>query len=436
MNRFGASRPGPAPSEKALRSVFVGNIGYDVSEQELTDIFSQVGHVVSFRLVHDRESGKSKGFGFCEYHDPETANECVRRMNHFELKGRNLRLDSAVANERMMHNDDPPPYRPQKPVSMPRGRSPPLESLYAPAPLDGKIPEAIAKALSHHSPHLLFEIITEMKQIATTNEARCRAILDKNPQLAFALLQAQVMMHWMDTDVAFRLLDKNMNSEKMAEQAEKSAREDANHGHDHEDPHGRREEVPHSRPPLARAPEPVPQPSGPPPQAFYNQGPPPPQAYRHPQQVPMPRPPVNWNPHAPPQQQQQRFGGPPPNYGNNFDNGPPPPQRYQNQPDPMQNAYGSGPPRSFNPQPMRGNNFGQFPPPQQQQQQFRPPPQAVRMPMMGGPPPGMAPPPQAETSEDDEMLQMLLNLTDEQLNGLDPEEAAKVRDLKLQMNIH
>ena len=52
-------------AEKAARSVFVGNIPYEATEEQLKDIFSEVGVVVSFRLVYDRESGKPKGILYC-----------------------------------------------------------------------------------------------------------------------------------------------------------------------------------------------------------------------------------------------------------------------------------------------------------------------------------------------------------------------------------
>ena len=51
-------------AEKAARSVFVGNIPYEATEEQLKDIFSEVGVVMSFRLVYDRESGKPKGKNF------------------------------------------------------------------------------------------------------------------------------------------------------------------------------------------------------------------------------------------------------------------------------------------------------------------------------------------------------------------------------------
>ena len=51
------------------RVVFVGNIPYGLSEEQISDIFSQAGKVLNFRLVYDRETGRPKGFGFAEYPD-------------------------------------------------------------------------------------------------------------------------------------------------------------------------------------------------------------------------------------------------------------------------------------------------------------------------------------------------------------------------------
>lgn len=80
---------------RGSRVVFVGNIPYDMTEEQLISIFSEVGPVVGFRLVFDRESGKPKGYGFCEFHDPETAASAVRNLNDVDVGGRSLRIDWA-----------------------------------------------------------------------------------------------------------------------------------------------------------------------------------------------------------------------------------------------------------------------------------------------------------------------------------------------------
>jgi cleavage stimulation factor subunit 2 len=52
------------------RVVFVGNIPYDLSETQIIEIFQEVGQVIGFRLVFDRDTGKPKGYGFCTYTVP------------------------------------------------------------------------------------------------------------------------------------------------------------------------------------------------------------------------------------------------------------------------------------------------------------------------------------------------------------------------------
>lgn len=70
----------------------VGNIPYEVTEEKLKEIFSEVGPVLSLKLVSDRETGKPKRYEFCEFEDVEKA---MRNLNGFEVDGRFLRVDNA-----------------------------------------------------------------------------------------------------------------------------------------------------------------------------------------------------------------------------------------------------------------------------------------------------------------------------------------------------
>ena len=75
------------------KSVFVGNIPYDAREEELKACFEAIGPVVSFRLVRDRDSGKPKGYGFCEFKEKVYARCAIKHMNNYEFNGRPLRVD-------------------------------------------------------------------------------------------------------------------------------------------------------------------------------------------------------------------------------------------------------------------------------------------------------------------------------------------------------
>jgi len=87
-----------AQREKGGRVVFIGNIPYGVSEEQIMDIFGRAGQVVNFRLVYDKETGQPKGFGFLEYTDTDAAASAVRNLNESDLNGRTLRVDYSNDN--------------------------------------------------------------------------------------------------------------------------------------------------------------------------------------------------------------------------------------------------------------------------------------------------------------------------------------------------
>ncbi|RWS04018.1 cleavage stimulation factor subunit 2-like isoform X2 [Dinothrombium tinctorium] len=182
-------------NDRSLKSVFVGNIPYDATEEKLKDIFSEVGPVISFRLVYDRETGKPKGYGFCEYKDQETAMSAMRNLNGYELNGRTLRVDNA-ANERTR----------EEIRNLQSSLVGSFESPYGPEVDPEKAPEAISKAVASLPPEQMFELAKTMKECIQTNPNEARNMLIQNPQLAYALLQALVVMRIVDPKVAMSIL--------------------------------------------------------------------------------------------------------------------------------------------------------------------------------------------------------------------------------------
>ncbi len=75
--------------------LFVGNLSYTTSENDLQDYFSQVGMVTSVDLMLDRATGKSRGFAFVEFATAEEAARAVEQLHNKEFQGRNLTVNIA-----------------------------------------------------------------------------------------------------------------------------------------------------------------------------------------------------------------------------------------------------------------------------------------------------------------------------------------------------
>ncbi len=75
--------------------LFIGNISWDSTEESLKEFFSQVGEVVEVKIIYDRNTGRSKGFGFVTMGTPEEAQKAIDELNGKECDGRELRIDEA-----------------------------------------------------------------------------------------------------------------------------------------------------------------------------------------------------------------------------------------------------------------------------------------------------------------------------------------------------
>ena len=82
---------GPAIPNK----VFVGNLSFDVTREELIEAFSAVGPVVDAKLPTDRETGRPRGFAFVEFRDEASVQKSIEQMDGREIKGRAVRVNEA-----------------------------------------------------------------------------------------------------------------------------------------------------------------------------------------------------------------------------------------------------------------------------------------------------------------------------------------------------
>ncbi|KAK4420647.1 Cleavage stimulating factor 64 [Sesamum alatum] len=220
-----------ANSQSQHRCVFVGNIPYDATEEQLIQICEEVGPVVSFRLVIDRETGKPKGYGFCEYKDEETALSARRNLQGYEINGRQLRVDFAENDKNADRNREQgrggpgvflnadasrqfggPALLGHPSLHQPIGDS---VAMAAATVMAGALGSAQTASTSNHiglqrqpllgtdplTRHLakmsrsqLIEIVSEIKAMATQNKEQARQLLLAIPALPKALFQAQIML--------------------------------------------------------------------------------------------------------------------------------------------------------------------------------------------------------------------------------------------------
>ena len=75
--------------------LYVGRLPYRTTEQDLVDLFGQIGEVVSANVIIDRETGRSKGFGFVEMSNDEEALAAINQLNNSTLEGRTIIVNEA-----------------------------------------------------------------------------------------------------------------------------------------------------------------------------------------------------------------------------------------------------------------------------------------------------------------------------------------------------
>jgi RNA recognition motif-containing protein len=76
-------------------NIYIGNLNYTVDEDKLREIFEKYGEVSSVRLIKDKETGESKGYGFIEMKNDEEAKRAIMKMNSQEIDGRHVKVNIA-----------------------------------------------------------------------------------------------------------------------------------------------------------------------------------------------------------------------------------------------------------------------------------------------------------------------------------------------------
>lgn len=86
------------------KKLFVGNLPFSMDDNQLRDIFSQYGQVVSANIVIDRYAKRSKGFGFVEFENEQEASSAMTALNGSEQMGRNIAVKEALQKPEQPNN--------------------------------------------------------------------------------------------------------------------------------------------------------------------------------------------------------------------------------------------------------------------------------------------------------------------------------------------
>eukprot|EP00887_Chlorella_sp_A99_P006185 scaffold3.g6185.t1 len=197
-------REGPPAS-----TVFVGNLSYDLTDQDVIDFFSQVGPVKTVRIVTERDTGKPRGFGFVEFFDIPTAESAIRNLSGTDFNGRTIRIvyaDGGPFDSKPRGGGDdrgrfddrrgpPPPQRDRVvggDLAYHSGLG--VASLLGAPAAPGVPADQITALLARKTRSELYDYLAQMQGLLRQNPHQARELLVGNPQLSKALFQMQVIL--------------------------------------------------------------------------------------------------------------------------------------------------------------------------------------------------------------------------------------------------
>ena len=176
----GASGGGTNPKN----DIFVGNLAFNTTEEQLLQAFSEIGRVLNVRLVTDIETGKPRGFAFVEFEDPQAALSAIRNMNDYELNGRRLRVNfSNSSHLEVLAGKLGMDLSHQTQRSTNKGGS----SAAGPG-ASGAGTSVVADALKGFSKGEAYDVIAKLKETLDRDPDEARRLISGHPQLPEALL--------------------------------------------------------------------------------------------------------------------------------------------------------------------------------------------------------------------------------------------------------
>lgn len=92
-------------------NIYVSNLGFNVQDEDLREFFTPFGEVTSAKIINDRETGRSRGFGFVEMSDDEAAKKAIADLDQAVVEGRTIRVTEAKPREERPARSNNNPFR-------------------------------------------------------------------------------------------------------------------------------------------------------------------------------------------------------------------------------------------------------------------------------------------------------------------------------------
>ena len=207
MGQF--SQPPPSTNQSSggnqqKHDIFVGNLAFNTTEEQLYQAFSELGRIIKVRMVSDQETGKPRGFAFIEFEDPQAALSAIRNMNEYEINGRKIRVNfsnsshlETLAEQMGM---DLSHVGPKKDESTTTTQAQGGDGTQSSSAVAGS--RAVATALKSMNKGEMYDVIAKLKEISDSNPEEARKILTQHPQLPEAILYCMSELDMIKTPVA------------------------------------------------------------------------------------------------------------------------------------------------------------------------------------------------------------------------------------------
>ncbi|CAF0910105.1 unnamed protein product [Didymodactylos carnosus] len=224
--------PLPAHVERFVRTIFVQNIPAGTNEDIFRQILLKFSPLLSFHMFFDHSPSQtndpndrstSRGYAFAEFSSIDAAQVSIRKLNGLDLAGYRLVVDLLAKQPeaiiQLFEKLCAPPPMTQKADPRLASSAVPIVSLPQPVVEQTSVappststrqeePESISNAVASLPPAQMFELMKQMKQCIQANLNEAKTLLSTNAQLAYALLQAQVVMRIVNPQVAMALLNR------------------------------------------------------------------------------------------------------------------------------------------------------------------------------------------------------------------------------------